>query len=90
MSLSPPQERRALGAKVLHLTTGPRTLLGRPRTPSPPAGTGRGTRQVQGAETRGGALAFGELYYEVKAGGARVFPLQAGGGASAWRSEAPG
>lgn len=35
MSRSPPQERRALGAKVLHLTTGTRTLLGRPRTQSP-------------------------------------------------------
>lgn len=35
MSRSPPQKRRALGAKVLHLTTGTRTLLGRPRTQSP-------------------------------------------------------
>lgn len=90
MSRSPPQERRALGAGVLHLTTGPRTLRGCPRTLSPPARMGGRNRQVPGAGTRGGALAFRELYYEVKAGGARAFPLRAGGGASAWRSEAPG
>lgn len=89
MSRSPPLERRALGTGVLHLTTGPLTLLVYPRTLSPPARMGRETRQVQGAGTRGGALAFEELYYEVKAGGARAFPLRAGGGASAWHSEAP-
>lgn len=89
-SPSPPQERRALGAEVQHLTTEPRTLPDRLRTLGPPARAGGRTQQVQGAGTRGGALAFRELYYEVKAGGARAFPLRAGGGASAWRSEALG
>lgn len=89
-SPSPPQERRALGAGVQHLTTEPRTLPGRPRTLVPPARAGGRTQQVQGAGTHGGALAFRELYYEVKAGGARAFPLRAGGGASLWRSEALG
>lgn len=77
-----------LGAGVQHLTTEPRTLPGRPRTLGPRARAGGRTQQVQGAGTRGGALAFRELYYEVNAGGARAFPLRAGGGASAWRSEA--
>lgn len=71
-SPSPPQERRALGAEVQHLTTEPRTLQDRPLTLGPPARAGGRTQQVQGAGTRGGALAFRELYFEVKAGGARA------------------
>lgn len=89
-SPSPPQEHSALGARVQHLTAEPRTLPGCPRTLGPRVRAGGRTQQVQGAGTRGGALAFRELYYEVKAGGARAFPLRAGGGASAWRSEALG
>lgn len=55
---SPPYEHCALGVRVRHLTTGPRTLLLCPITLGPLERAGRGTRQVLGFGTRGGALAF--------------------------------